>query len=239
MRQRWEELAYFHWPYDPVAVQRLLPEGLTVDTFDGRAWVGLIPFEMRRVRLGPTPPVPYLGSFIEINVRTYVRDRFGRRSVWFFSLDVERSVIVGVARTVFSLPYCWAATEHTIEGLDHRYRLRRRWPRPEGAADVSADMGYTVGAAVEPEDVTDLDHFLTARWALVTRRATTTLLHGRVDHERWPLHEAANVSVRQNVIEAAGLPSPDGEPIALCSPGVGVRVAWFERIHPAAPEAPR
>ncbi|MEQ9161858.1 MAG: DUF2071 domain-containing protein, partial [Ilumatobacter fluminis] len=72
MRQRWDELAYFHWSYEPDVVQRLLPDGLIVDTFDDRAWVGLIPFEMRNVQLGPTPPVPFLGSFIEINVRTYV-----------------------------------------------------------------------------------------------------------------------------------------------------------------------
>jgi uncharacterized protein len=85
MRQQWMELAYFHWAYEPEIVQRLLPPGLTVDTFEGQAWVGLIPFEMRRIRLGPTPTVPWLGSFTEINVRTYVRDAAGRCGVWFFS----------------------------------------------------------------------------------------------------------------------------------------------------------
>lgn len=232
MRQRWEELAYFHWPYEPSEVQALLPDGLTVDTFDERAWVGLIPFEMRQVRLGPTPPVPYLGSFIEINVRTYVRDRLGRRSVWFFSLDVPRSAIVGVARSVFSLPYCWASAEHTVDGADHRYRMRRRWPRRPGSA--SADIGFTVASPLADDEVTELDHFLSARWALVTARRSTPL-YGRVHHERWPLHEVTNVRVDQDVIQAAGLPSPDGEPIARYSPGVGVSVAWFERIR--SPEA--
>ena len=87
-----------------------------VDTFDGSAWVGLIPFEMRRVRLGASPPVPWLGTFLEINVRTYVVDELGRRAVWFFSLDVPRTAIVAVARAVFSLPYCWATTTHTRTG---------------------------------------------------------------------------------------------------------------------------
>lgn len=227
MRQRWEELAYVHWPYEPTAVQRLLPDGLMVDTFDGRAWVGLIPFEMRRVQLGPTPPVPYLGSFVEINVRTYVRDRLGRRSVWFFSLDVPRAAIVGVARTVFSLPYCWASTDHTVDGDRHRYRMRRRWPRSGRTA--SADIGFTIGPAIAADAVSDLDHFLSARWALVTTRRTTPL-YGRVHHERWPLHEVTDLRLEQDVVEAAGLPSPEGEPIVRYSPGVGVEVAWFERI---------
>ncbi|MFT5267295.1 MAG: hypothetical protein ACI88C_000719 [Acidimicrobiales bacterium] len=104
LRQQWTELAYFHWPYAPDVVQRLLPDGVTVDTFDNNAWVGLIPFEMRKVQLRPTPSVPWLGGFIEVNVRTYVTDSLGRRAVWFFSLDVQRSVIVAVARSVFALP---------------------------------------------------------------------------------------------------------------------------------------
>ncbi len=172
LRQRWSELAYFHWRYEPQVVQRLLPEGVRVDTFDGSAWVGLIPFEMRNVRLGPTPPVPWLGDFIEINVRTYVIDTLGRRSVWFFSLDVPRTAIVGVARTVFSLPYCWARAEHVVErhddhGEHHRYRMTRRWPR--GAAP-HADMSFRVGDALPEHAVGDLEHFLSARWALVTER---------------------------------------------------------------------
>lgn len=230
MRQRWDELAYFHWSYEPDVVQRLLPDGLIVDTFDDRAWVGLIPFEMRNVQLGPTPPVPFLGSFIEINVRTYVRDRLGRRSVWFFSLDVPRSAIVGVARTVFSLPYCWASTEHTVDGERHRYRMRRRWPRRCDVEPAVADIAFTVGAPIADDDVTDLDHFLSARWALVTTRRATPL-YGRVHHERWPLHEVSGVRIEQDVIEAAGLPGPVGEPVARYSPGVGVSVAWFERIR--------
>ena len=232
MRQRWDELAYFHWPYEPSVVQRLLPDGLTVDVFDGSAWVGLIPFEMRDVRLGPTPAMPYLGSFIEINVRTYVRDRLGRRSVWFFSLDVPRSAIVGVARTVFSLPYCWATAEHTVDGDHHRYRMRRRWPRCRPGRSASADIRFSVGTPIAERDVTDLDHFLSARWALVTTRRRTPL-YGRVHHERWPLHAVTNVAIEQDVVEAAGLPTPDGEPIARYSPGVAVSIAWFERIRVA------
>lgn len=98
LRQRWADLAYFHWPYEPEVIQATLPEGARVDTFDGVAWVGLVPFVMRDVRVGPTPPIPYFGTFVEINVRTYVVDPHGRRSVWFYSLDVPRAAVVGVDR---------------------------------------------------------------------------------------------------------------------------------------------
>lgn len=226
LRQRWAEIAYFHWPYDSDVVQRLLPAGLTVDTFDDLAWVGLIPFEMRDVQLGPTPPVPWLGSFIEINVRTYVVDSIGRRAVWFFSLDVPRAVIVGVARSVFSLPYCWAAATHALDGDRHRYQMRRRWPR---GAETTATMSFTVGDRIPEAEVSDLDHFLTARWALMTQRRSQ-LLYGQVGHPRWPMHGVDDVRIDQNAIEAAGLPSPVGAPRALYSPGVDVEVAWLEKV---------
>lgn len=226
LRQRWCELAYFHWRYDADVVQRLLPPGLVVDTFDGSAWVGLIPFEMRDVRVGPTPPLPWLGSFIEINVRTYVIDATGRRSVWFFSLDVPRIAIVGVARSVFSLPYCWAHAGHVVAGDEHHYSMNRRWPRGSAA---HAEIRFRVGERVPDDDVGDLDHFLCARWGLATVRRGR-LFHGPVHHERWPLHLVENVDIAQNVVEAAGLPTPVGAAHARYSPGVSVEVAWFEAI---------
>lgn len=226
LRQQWAELAYFHWAYEPEAVQQRLPAGVTVDTFGGSAWVGLIPFQMRDVQLGPTPPVPWLGKFIEINVRTYVVDSIGRRAVWFFSLDVPRSVIVAVARSVFALPYCWAEATHVRDGHQHRYEMKRRWPRSPA---TSAEMRFTVGEEIPQNDVSDLDHFLTARWALLAQRRSR-LLYGQVRHPRWPLRRVEDVQIDENLIAAAGLPSPAGAPRALYSPGVDVEVAWFQNV---------
>ncbi len=232
LQQHWGELAYFHWPYEPEVVQRCLPQGVTVDLFEGSAWVGLIPFEMRKVQLGPTPPLPWLGSFIEINVRTYVTDALGRRAVWFFSLDVPRAVIVAVARSAFALPYCWAKAGHERHGDRHRYQTTRRWPLAD--AGRSADMAFTVAQPIDAAEVGDLEHFLTARWALLTQRRTPllqpNLLYGEVRHARWPLHRVENVQIDQNLIEAAGLPGPTGPPHSLYSPGVDVQVAWFQKV---------
>lgn len=112
MLQGWYNVAQIHWRYEPSVVQKLLPKGFTVDTYDGSAWVGLIPFEMRRIRLpfGPNDGlgVGRFGTFPETNVRTYIRDRRGRRGVWFFSLDINRVAATLVARAGYGLPYCTA-----------------------------------------------------------------------------------------------------------------------------------
>jgi uncharacterized protein len=229
LRQRWSELAYFHWPYEPADVQRLLPPGVYVDTFDGAAWVGLIPFEMRDVQLGRAP-VWRLGTFLETNVRTYVIDALGRRGVWFFSLDVPRASVVAVARAGFGLPYRWAHADHTVDGDRHHYRTQRRRPTdgPTGGL-VGADIRFRVADPLDDTDTGGLDDFLCARWALIAQRRRQ-LWYGRVDHPQWPLHRVDCVEIDQTLIDAAGLPSPDGAPHARYSPGVDVRIAWLDKI---------
>ena len=236
MRQRWDELCFLHWSYPPDVVQGLLPDGIRVDTFDRRAWVGLIPFEMRNISFPPMPSVPWLGSFVEVNVRTYVIDGSGRRAVWFASLDIDRLVPVAVARAAFRLPYCWARTRHTasvggspgdarrsVVGTRHRYEVRRRWPTDAATGVIECD----VGNEVPPAEQSDFDVWSSARWGLVAGGRTGTR-HGRVSHPRWPLHRADLVAVDTGLITAAGLPAPDGDPVVAYSPGVAVELAWLE-----------
>ena len=227
LSQQWTELAYFHWPFEPAVVQATLPRDLRVDTFEGAAWVGIVPFVMRDVSVGPGPPIPYFGTFVEINLRTYVIDGRGRRSVWFYSLDVPRLAVVGVARSMFSLPYCWSATRFAATGDTRAYAMRRRWPRDQPA---SATIAFRIGEPVTT--VTDLDHFLTARWSLATARAER-IYHGRVEHPRWPLHEVSDYRLDGDLFTPAGLPSPSGIAHTACSPGVDVGIAWLERVDPA------
>ena len=105
MKQAWRNLAFLHWRMPVDVVQRTLPPGLTVDTFDGAAYIGLVPFYMRRIRPRFLPPVPGLSWFLEVNVRTYVIDHNGVPGVWFYSLDANQWFAVKIARRFFKLPY--------------------------------------------------------------------------------------------------------------------------------------
>lgn len=224
MRQRWERLTFLHWPFDPAAVQRLLPEGLEAELFDGMAWVGLVPFFMH-VRAPGGRELPWVSRFCETNVRTYVRDRAGRAGVWFFSLDAARLGAVAVARTAYRLPYFWSAMR--IRGTsDHiTYRCRRRWPEPRGATSEAA---ISVGDRYREDELGTRDHFLTARWILFTVFGGRIML-ARAWHRPWPLHRAQVRRLDDRLIPAAGLPAPASEPLAHYSPGVDVAISRPER----------
>lgn len=227
MLQGWHDLASVHWPYDPVVVQPLLPAGYEIDTHDGAAWVGLIPYRMHRVRLPHLPPLGPLSTFPETNIRTYIVGPDGRRGVWFASLDVTRLLPALVARATYRLPYCWSGMSIRRSGSEIEYSSRRRWPGP----GPSSHLRLRIGAPIPPAEVSELDHFLTARWALGSTIGPQ-LLWAEIDHEPWPLHRAEVISISETLSAAAGLPPPSGDAHALWTPGVEVRIGRPRRVGP-------
>ena len=216
--QGWRDVTFLHWAVDPSLVAPLLPAGTVPDELDGVTYVGLIPFRMLRIGLLGAPGLPYLGSFAETNVRLYSVDEQGRRGVVFRSLEAERLLPVLAARWVARLPYMWARMRIERDGDRITYRTSRRWPGPRGAGGTIA---VRVGDPLPGPD--PLAHFLTARWGL-----HQTLFHRLAywgnEHPAWPLHHADLLSLDDDLVAAAGLPSVSGAPDSvLFSPGVDVR----------------
>ena len=133
MYQRWDDLLFLHWNYDPSAIQNTLPRGLTVDTFEGKAYVGIVPFFMRDVRPSLFPRLPGISDFLELNVRTYVFDEHGTPGVWFYSLDANQWLAVRAARRFFLLPYldCKMRAEKITTTSEIRYFSHRRGTNEE------------------------------------------------------------------------------------------------------------
>src|SRR5689334_7491856 len=133
MRQTWHELLFAHWPLDPTILAARMPPGLALDTFDGRAYLGVIPFRMSDVAPRAVPAIPWLSAFAEMNVRTYVI-RDGIPGVWFFSLDAANPVAVALARALFFLPYITARMRRARDGDAIHYTSRRAHHNAPAAA---------------------------------------------------------------------------------------------------------
>ncbi|TFD47357.1 DUF2071 domain-containing protein [Cryobacterium sp. TMT1-2-1] len=215
--QRWSHVAFLHWRVDAAAVAPLLPAGLRPDEFEGTSWVGLIPFVLDRATVFGSPPVPYFGSFVEVNVRLYAVDALGRRGVVFVSLEASRLAAVLAARALFSLPYRWSRTSVEISAGEYHYAARRHL-----AGSLHSDIVVRPrDARVEGDLLAD---FLTARWALFTRVGGRTI-RLRNHHEPWVLYTADLVSLDDTLLAAAGFPGLASRPpeSVLYSPGVTTR----------------
>jgi uncharacterized protein len=215
MRQRWSDLLFAHWPIPVGGMTRLLPAGLEVDTFDGVAWVGVVPFWMDQVQTRAIGQhcitIPGTAAFCELNLRTYVRSQTtGLRGVYFFSLDAASALAVIGARTLFHLPYFLASMHRQIEpdgtieytsrrlltGRSVRFKARYR-----GLGNVAAPSGEGT-----------LEYFLTERYCLFTHRRGRVIV-GHIHHLPWPL-EAAEAEISINELPAAhGISLPNQPPI--------------------------
>jgi uncharacterized protein YqjF (DUF2071 family) len=225
MYQEWRLLTFAHWRYPPRVVQPLVPAGLTVETFDGAAWVGLVPFLMDRVRPPGVAALPWLSRFPETNVRTYVRDGRGRSGIWFLSLDAARLAAVLAARAGYWLPYFWSDMSVAEATGRWTYRCLRRWP----AAGSRCDAVVRVGALLAANERDELAHFLTARHRLFTVIAGR-LATAEAEHPPWTLHHAQLDHLEQSLLPAAGLPAPDTTPLLHASPGVPVRIGMWHPV---------
>jgi uncharacterized protein len=213
--QRWSHLTFVHWRVASSDVAPLLPAALRPDEFDGSSWVGLIAFQLDRATLFGSPPVPYFGSFVELNVRLYAVDERGRRGVVFRSLEASRLAAVLAARAAFALPYYWAGTRMQREGRLVGYDSTRHVGGPMTRIRARA------GTRIEP---TELDDFLTARWGMFTRRRGATVFVPN-EHPPWTLHSAEILDLDDELVAAAGLPGISSQPpdSVLYSPGLVTR----------------
>lgn len=218
--QTWRSLTFLHWPYKPEVIRKLLPRGLELDTFDGAAWVGLVPFLLVNLRAPFLPVLPWISWFPETNVRTYVRGPDGVPGVWFFTLEADRLAAVVGARTLYRLPYRWARMKVTEHDGNVTYTSKRLPPFGDGTSRIGIRPG-------EPISAGEFDHFLTARFRLYAVTGKR-IAHADIEHPPWPLHRAEVTDLEQNLFQQSGVPRPVGLPVLHYSPALDVRVGSFE-----------
>jgi uncharacterized protein YqjF (DUF2071 family) len=205
MKQIWHDLLFAHWPVPDAVMRPLVPEQLTLDTFDGQCWVGVVPFRMSGIRARGFPPIPGFSRFPELNVRTYVTYG-GKAGVYFFSLDAANLPAVWAARKFYHLPYFHAEmrcaeTESTIH-----YRSRRL----NGGAEFRATYRPTSQPQFRKKD--SIEHWLTERYCLYTIH-DNKVFRGEIHHRPWPLQDADAQLETNTVAAAAAISLPATPPL--------------------------
>ena len=214
--QQWRSLLFLHWPMPVDLLRRLVPAALTLDLYEGTAYVGVVPFAMQAVRPWWISPRLAL-RFLETNVRTYVlyRDRPG---VYFFSLDASSRLAVAGARTGWGLPYHFARMSLVRSENEFTSFTQRR---SNGAVHHAR---YRVGEALGASEPGTLQHFLLERYLLFVQRGGR-IFTGQVHHTPYPVQSVEVLAVQEELIAAAGFPAVQGPPaLAHYSPGVDVEI---------------
>ena len=229
MYQRWEELLFLHWAFEPQIIAKDLPSSLRVDTFGGKAWIGIVPFSMLSVRPRFLPSIPGLSNFAELNLRTYVIDEHGRPGVWFYSLDTPKRLPNWIARTFFHLNYRLARIQIEDEGGLRSYRselcMEKDWDTPQEYKWKRFGEPFTA----EPGS---LDFFLAERYRLFAyNKKKTQLMSGQVHHEPYHLQKVNLECYSKRLFALNELPEPENSPVSvLASTGVDVQIYPMARV---------
>ncbi len=231
MRQDWHHLLFLHWEVPARELQALVPPELTIDTFEGKAYVGLIPFTLSNVRPVMTPPIPFLASFHEVNVRTYVHLGGREPGVWFFSLDTSSALAVDGARAFYKLPYFhsaieWSESEEPLPEL----RFVGKRDDPTGAKPANIRAGYRPADGVVSHAVPGtLEHFLIERYVLYAMSKEHELYRARIHHQPYPIQRAEVLELEETLIWAAGIKRSGDVPLRHYAREVNVYVDAPER----------
>jgi len=221
MTQSWHDLLFAHWRVDERLLRPHVPAAFDLDRFDGSAWLGVVPFTMSHVAPRGVPPVPWFSAFPELNVRTYVSPRDGKRGVYFFSLDAARLAAVLAARAMFRLPYFPASMQVTGRGEGVHYVSRRRG----GSASFVGSYAPT-GPAFNPARGT-LEFFLTERYCLYHTDLLGRPARLEIHHAPWQLQTARAEISENTMADPLGIPL-HGAPLLHFAKRQDV-VAWWTK----------
>lgn len=226
MAMEWRDLLFAHWSVPAALLRGLIPAPLTVDTYDGTAWLGVVPFRMTGVRPRMVPSLPWISSFAELNVRTYVTIG-GRPGVWFFSLDAANPLAVRAARAGFHLPYFDARMRCEAVGDGIRYTSERTH---RGAAPAALRAEYRPTGPVYQSEPGTLEHWLTERYCLYAANRAGRVFRGEIMHAPWPLQPAeAELSLNMMTTQIGMRPPPGSvKPLLHFARYIDV-VAWLPR----------
>jgi uncharacterized protein YqjF (DUF2071 family) len=221
MRQVWSDLLFAHWPAPVSQLEALLPPGLTLDTWEGEAWVGVVPFRMPYLSIRGLPNVPPFMRLLEINVRTYVRvdDKPG---VYFFSLDADNPIAVEVARRWYSLPYLNARFDCDFTSANVRYGVVRTDQRAAPGAFAASYRPTRAARLATPDSLED---WLTARYALYTSNRRGRILRGDITHHPWNLAPAEAEIEVNTLAQSHGISLADTAPLLHYASHLDV-LAW-------------
>ena len=236
MRQCWDRLLFLHWRVPPELIQPRLPNGLTVDTFGGDAWLGVVPFFMRGIRLRGWPAIPTTSSFLELNLRTYVVDERGVPGVWFFSLDANSWLAVQGAKLLYGLPYRYATMSAAVdlERDEVDYRSHRRGT----PIKTASRFVYRPGIPLRTAEPGTLEFFLIERYLLYSCDRRGKLYTGRVWHEPYRFADAEVTLCDDRLLMLNGFPEQGCPPDhAVVAPGVEVEVFALEQTQAEADES--
>lgn len=227
MKQDWTHLLFLHWEFPAHVIQQKLPKNLYLDTYKGKAYLGLVPFFMEKIRPAYLPCVPGLSWFQELNLRTYVYDKYGRPGVWFFTLDCNQWLAVNLARKLFHLPYNHAKMTFLFKDKEVHYTSQRQ------GDDIEQVFKYPDQPnAPNIAQIGSLEFFLLERYRLFSKRNNGEIYQGLVSHQPYKFEKITISQYSTQLFSLCDFPPPETPPVSsIIANNVSVNIHPLKKLE--------
>lgn len=170
IKQVWKDILFLNYPIPPKLISPTLPKGLELDTYNGNAYLSIVPFRMEGIQFRYGPQLPF-SNLWELNLRTYVSYK-GRKGIYFYTLDTDHLLGSWIAKTFFNLPY--------------RFKSIRGYREVVNFNLEGEDLHIEAKLSQVPILNTLYQDWLTERYSLFTSK-DDSIIRGDVFHKPWPL----------------------------------------------------
>ena len=227
----WKNILMLNYAVSASLLERFVPAGTDLDTFDGVTYLSLVGFEFNRTHMFGLP-VPFHQAFEEVNLRFYVR-RSSKRGVVFIRELVPKYLVAAIARLAFNENYSCVAMSHRIESSadDESMNVEYSWG---SGADLSVMRIETEGASFLPPEGS-VSQFITEHFWGYAAQPDGGCLEYEVQHPRWNVRSAKLADFSGNAAAHYGpefaeclMRNPDS---AFLAEGSGVTVFKGKRIE--------
>ena len=234
MTQRWNDLLFVHWRVPASTVSPLLPEGLQPDTFQGSAWIGLVPLWMDRFVFRGLPSIPGARSFPELHLRTYVHDQHtGTPGIYNFSVDIGSLLAAAVVRFIFRMPCNWAEMRLSQRTEREFAFYSRRLFASKPVIFSARYRGLGPARRLAEINAGSLEFFLTERYCLFAKNHSGQAVRSNIHTVVSPLEDAEAEIERNDLPGVMGISIPEQEPVLHYTRRLAVYVWAAESAEPA------
>lgn len=199
---RWEHIVLANYAVDSAILQNLIPLGTELDPWDGESYVSLVGFMFERSKILGLP-IPFHGSFEEVNLRFYVRrkvDGQWRRGVVFVKELVPKCAVTWVARSVYHENYATVPMSHRLILDDNQSctEIAYAWGSADSTCELVADLRGARDADTDERARFFADHY----WGYSQRGDMT--IEYQVEHPPWHLREPAQFKLSGDLAPTYG-----------------------------------
>lgn len=190
---QWENLIMANYEVSPDVLTPYLPNGVELDFYNNKTYVSLVGFMFKKTSLFNIP-IPFLGTFEEINLRFYVKRREGdsiKRGVVFINETVPYQLVAWLANKLYKEHYIAIPTKNKMEISSQSKHIKYQWK-------INNEWNHiAVNVATENEEMQpcSVEEFIFEHYYGYTKINDNLSQEYKVNHARWQVNPVKDYSI--------------------------------------------